>query len=276
MARLDKPVRDLDVTAVNKQINNPGRVAALPTGEAVVVNGGKQVVKINKTGQSIKELYSCSCDSSNHIWGLVSLGYSLYVTHKNGIIVEIQPHTGQILNVYNIPDVRDINYFGSLWTDPSKIANTDILLLTDSSKREVFSYNLTSRHKHVHLTGLYSPTSVSYSFCNNSTHYVVCQYGRHIISIYNSSWGLLSSFGGYGTGASHLNYPFAAILSSHNTIFVSDSNNNRISEFTIDGVFLYHLLTQSDGIYYPYALSYYKPYLWVVNDNRLFRYRLYK
>ena len=274
--RLDKPVLDLNVRAVNHQINSPWRVAALPAGEAAVVIDGNQVVKINKTGQTVKELYSCRCDSSNHIWGLLLLGSNLYVTHKKGIIVEIQPHRGQLLNVYNVSDVGIINYFGSLWSDPSKIPNTDILLLTDFGINEVFSYNLTSRHKQVHLTGLSDPRSVSYSFYDNSTHYIVCQYGDNTISIYNSSWDHVSSFGGSGSSDGYLHGPHAAIMSYNNTILVSDYNNNRVSVFTADGVFLYHLLTQSDGIYRPHALSYYKPYLWVITGATLYRYRLFE
>ena len=276
LLKLKKPVLDLNVRAVNRQINSPWRVAALPAGEAAVVNDGSQVVKINKTGQTIKELYSCRCDLSNHIWGILSLGYNLYVTHKNGTIVEIKPHTGQLINVYHIPDVGYINNHGSLWSNPSKIPNTDILLLPDTRKGEVFSYNLTSRHKQIHLTGLSRPTSVSYSFYNNSTLFVVCQSGRHIIDIYNSSWHLASSFGGVGTADGNLKYPYAAIVSSKHTVLVSDHYNNLVSVFTADGVFLYHLLTQSDGIRRPSAISYYKPYLWVVNSKRLYRYMLYK
>ena len=266
-----KAILDLNVTAVNKEITRPEFVAALPEGEAAVVNGWSQVVKINKTGQTIKELYNCQL--CYNIEGLLSLGSNLYVIHDNGTVVEIHTHTGQLLNVYNIANVSSIRHHGSLWSDPSKIPNTDILLLSDMWKSEVFSYNLTSRHKQVHLTGLSYPSSVSYSFYNNSTHYIVCQQGRDTISIYNSSWDLVSSFGGYGFSDGYLYYPTAAIMSYNNNILVSDRDNNRISVFTTDGVFLYHLLTQSDGINYPSALSYYKSYLWVANINgHLYRY----
>ena len=259
---LNKPALDLNV-------------AALPEGEAAVVNGGNQVVKINKTGQTIKELYNCqSC--YDYIEGLLLLGSDLYVTHSNGTVVEIQPHTGDLLNVYNIPDVSGIYHYGSLWSEPSKIPNTDILLLPDWNKGEVFSYILPSRHKQVHLTVLLDPSSVSYSFYNNSTYYIVCQHYLHTISVYNSSWDLVSSFGGYGSSDGYLYFPYAAIMSYNNTILVSDWDNNRISVFTTDGVFLYHLLTQSDGLYRPHALSYYKPYLWVVqSNNKLYRYKFY-
>ena len=271
LVKLKKAVLDLNVTAVNRQINRPWHVAALPGGEAAVVSSGNWVMKIDKRGQTIKELYSCSCDSSNIIWGILSLGYNLYVTHRNGTIVEIKP--GELINVYHIPDVDSINHHGSLWSNPSKILNTDILLLPDIRKGEVFSYNLTSRHKQVHLTGLSRPSSVSYSFYNNSALFVVCENGRHIINIFNSSWHLVSWFGDHDV---NLYYPFAAIMSYNNTIYVSDYYNNQISVFRTDGVFLYHLLTQSDGIRNPSAITYYKPYLWVVNSKRLYRYMLYK
>ena len=271
---LNKPDLDLNVTAVNHQINNPRIVAALPEGEAAVVNGYRQVLKINKTGHTIKELYNCQLCFD--IWGLLLLGSNLYVTHKNGTVAKIQPYTGDLLNVYKIADVSYSNNHGSLWSDPSKIPNTDILLLADYTKGEVFSYNLTSRYKQVHLTGLSGPSSVSYGFYKNSTHYIVCQYRSHTISVYNSSWDFVLSFGGYGGDDGDLNYPTAAIMSYNNTLLVSDYFNHRISVFTTDGVFLYHLLTQSDGINRPWSLSYYKPYLWVVNyaSNTLYRYRL--
>ena len=272
---LNRPVLDLDVTSVNHQITIPRFVAALPEGEAAVVNEYSQAVKINKTGHTIKELYNCQL-CNDYIEGLLLLGSNLYVTHVNGSIVKIQPQTGQLLNIYHIPDVYVIYHHGSLSSDPSKIPNTDILLLPDYNKGEVFSYNLTSRHKQVHLSGLSTPTSVSYSFYNNSTHYIVCQQYHHTISIYDSSWDLVSSFGGHGSSDGYLYFPFAAIMSYNNTILVSDYYNYRISVFTTDGVFLYHLLTQSDGIYYPRALSYYKPYLWVENNGKLYRYRLFE
>ena len=267
-----KAILDLNVTAVNKEITRPEFVAALPGGEAAaVVDAGRQVLKINKTGHTIKELFYCH--TCNDIQGLLLLGSDLYTIHASGKVLEIQPHTGQLLNVYNIPDVSFINHYGSLWSDPSKIPNTDILLLADHNKGEVLSYNLASRHKDVHLSRLFGPTSVSYSFYDNFTYYIVCRKYGYKISIYDSSWDLVSSFGGFGYSDGYLYDPHAAIMSSNNTIIVSDSYNDRISVFTTDGVFLYHLLTQSDGIYRPYALSYYKPYLWVVaNNGHLYRY----
>ena len=191
---------------------------------------------------------------------MLLLGNNLYVVHKNGTIAEIQPHTEELFNVYQIPNVDLIFQYGSLSSDPPNIPNPDILLLPDYLKGEIFSYNLTSRVKQVHVTGLLYPTCVSYIFSGGSTHYIVTDRNRHMINIYNSSWGLESAFGGYGSEDGMLDKPWAAIMSSNNSILVSEQRNNRVSVFTRKGEFLHHLPIEMSS---PSTLSYYAPYLWI-------------
>ena len=64
----------------------------------------------------------------------------------SGTLADIPADIGELINVYHITDASSSN-FGSIWSEPLKIPNTDILLLPDLNKGEVFSYNLTSRHK---------------------------------------------------------------------------------------------------------------------------------
>ena len=259
---------NLEVTDVNKEINDPSFIAALPSGEAAVVIEGSKVVKINKTGHTVKVLYNCN--SCYNIGGLILLGNYLYAVHYNGTIAKIHPHTGQ---VYQIPNVDRVTYHCSLWFNPSEIPNTDILLLTDTDEGEVFSYNLSSGEKQVHVTGLSGPSCVSYIFSHGSTRYIVTDGDRHMINIYNSSWGIESQFGGYGSGDGKLIEPYAAIMSSNNYIMVSDKYNYRISKFTTKGEFLQHLKTD---IIEPDTLSYFEPYLWVRYYTEDFNYGLYR
>ena len=248
---------DVEVTDINKEITSPSFIAALPYGEVAVVNAMSQVVKINNTGHAVKVLYNCnSCET---IYGSLLLGNNLYVVHNNGTIVKIHPHTGEIFNVYHVPEVSSVKYYCSLWFDPS-VPNPDILLLPDTANNEVFSYNLTSGEKQVHVTGLLGPTCVSYIFSDGSTRYIVTDRYRHMINIYNSSWGIELTFGGYGSADGDLNAPYGAIMSSNNYIMVSDYNNGRISVFTTKGDFLHHLPIE---ISYPVFFSYYEPYLWI-------------
>ena len=255
---------DLEVTDVNNQIPYPMFAAALPSGEAAVVNMGREVVKVNNTGGTVKVLYDCiTCDNIN---GLLLLGSNLHVIHRNGTVVKINPHTGDLLSVYHVPEIGDVGQFSSLWFDPS-LPDPNILPLADYVKGEVFSYNLTSGEKQVHVTNLDGPSSVSYIVNNTSTDYIVCDADRNMISIYDSRWNLYSSFEG------NLNSPLSAIMSSNNTIIVCDSLNDRISVFTTEGDFLYHLSIQ---VQFPFALSYFKPYLWISHGQftGLLRHRL--
>ena len=244
---------DLEVTVVNKEITNPSRIAALPSGEAAVVNDGSQVLKINNTGHTVKILYDC--DLCYNINGLLFLGNNLYVVHNNGTIAEIQPHTGELLNVYHIPDVEYILHEGSLSSDPPNIPNNDILLLPDLFKGEVFSYNLTSGNKQVHVTGLSEPTSVSYMFSDGSTYYIVCQHQSNNITKYDSSWKFVSSFS--------VIEPYSVVLSSNNSIIVVEHISKSIYVFTSEGEFLHYLST--DKTPSPQYISYFKPYLWVTH-----------
>ena len=237
-------------------------VAALPSGEAAVVDNYNKVVRINNTGHTVKVLYDCNLCSS--ISGLLLLGDNLYAVHDNGTIANIDPDTGGLFNVYHILNVAYVRLEGSLSSDPANIPNDDILVLPDYNKNEVFSYNLTSDDKQVHVTGLSSPTSVSYMFVNGSICYIVCQRKANTVSIYNSSWGLVSSFGQTGSGDGDLDEPYSALfMSSNNSIMVSEYINERISVFTSKGDFLRHFPTDKPPS--PECLSYFRPYLWATH-----------
>ena len=266
---------DLDVTDVNSELTDPTFVAALPSGEACVVNGNRQVVKIDSQGQTVKTLYECS--QCTRIGGLLLLGSNLYVAHENGTLVEMEPHTGEVFNVYQIPDVGVIFHHGSLGSDPSKIPNTDRILLADFDKGKVFFYYFASGDKQVHVSDLFFPKSVSYMFSGDSVYYVVCESGFDMIHVYDSSWNIVSSFGDSGSEDGELDSPYAAIVTSTNTIIVSDFYNNRLSVFTKERGFRYHIPI---AILKPDSLSYFEPYLWVRrfksadSSHGLFRYRL--
>ena len=98
-----------------------------------------------------------------------------------------------------------------------------------------------------------------------------------MVNVYNSSWGLESSFGGYGSEDGKLGNPYAAFMSPNNTVLVADHVNDRFSMFTMEGEFLNHLFL-IDPLKDPEALSYCEPYLWVQhytnNSYGLYRYRL--
>ena len=261
---------------VNPQITLTWRVAALTDGGAFVMSHDtKQVLRVNVTGHVIQHVHQCvRCD---YIRGLLVLNNNLYVIYGNGTLVEVYINNINTVQVYQVPDVRDMVNSGSLSYHPSVITHPDLLLLADGDKGEIFSYNVTCKNKQVHLTGLHRPLSVSIMTYNSHLYYVVCERGHHQVHVYNSNWGLYKTLGGTGgSGDGQLLYPIAALGSPDGSIIISDNGNARVSLFNIKGRFIRHILTRSDGLYIPDAMSVSLPYLWLIDSRTWFSHRLYR
>ena len=271
------PVLDLNMTVVNPQMTEIWSVAALPDGGAFVINY-EQVLRVNVTGQVIQHVYQCVRWS---IGGLLVLNNNLYVIYYNGTLLEVNINNTNTVQVYQVPDVRMMVHWGSLSYHPSVITHPDLLLLADWRKGEIFSYNVTSKNKQVHLTGLWRPTSVSFMTYNSHIYYVVCERGCDQVHVYNSTWGLYKTLGGNkGSGDGQLGRPYSAIGLPDGSIIIRDRGNHRVSLFNIKGRFVRHLQTRSDGLSGPWSMSISLPYLWLTYYRgwhifRLYRYKLY-
>ena len=274
---LTKPVLDLNMTVVNPQMKEIYKVAPLPGGGAFVRNYVRrnytdQVLRVNVTGQVIQHVYQCPVCG---LWGLLVLNNNLYFIHGNGTLLEISITNTNTVQVYQVADVRVLVHYGSLSYHPSVITHPDLLLLADSRKGEIFSYNVTSKNKQVHLTGLGYPTSVSSMTYNSHIYYVVCERYSHRVRVYNSNWGVYQTLGSYGSGDGQLNHPDSAIGLPDGSIIITDNVNARVSLFNIKGRFVRNILTRSDGLLYPREMSISLPYLWLVDHYKLYRYKLY-
>ena len=278
------PVLDLNLTDVNPQMTGICSVAALPDGGAFVYNrvysdDTYQVWRVNVTGQVIQDVYQCV--ECGYIRGLLVLNNNLYVIHYTGTLLEININNTNTVQVYQVPDVWFMVNDGSLSYHPSVITHPDLLLLADRYKGEIFSYNVTSKTKQVHLTGLSYPSSVSFMTYNSHLYYIVCEWDRDQVLIYNSTWSLYKTLGGNkGSGDGQLDWPNSAIGLPDGSIIISENNNRRVSLFNIKGRFVRHILTWSDGLSGPDAMSISRPYLWLIDYqgpdiSRLYRYKLY-
>ena len=271
------PALDLNMTDVNPEMTGIWVVAALPDGGAFVINYVNssitdQVLRVNVTGQVIQHVHQCvRC----YLWGLLVLNNNLYVTYSNGTLLEININNTNTVQVYQVPGVWWMVNLGSLSYHPSVITHPDLLLLADMIKGEIFSYNVTSKNKQVHLTGLYGPTSVSFMTYNSHLYYIVCEWLHHQVHVYNSTWSLYKTLGGEGSGDGQLYDPQSAIGLPDGSVIITDRNNNRVSLFNIRGRIVRHILTRSDGLSDPWGMSISLPYLWVVGRGRLYRYKLY-
>ena len=283
LLRLEKPLLDLNLIKTSPELSYISFVAALPGGEAVVENyiwdnSTDQVLKINSQGKLKQTIYTCV--GCSHIEGLLVLGDFLYITHDNGTVIKTRVSDGQLVSTSTIPNVSSVIHTGSLYSNPDRIPDKQTLLLCDLGKHEVFTFKPSTGQKKVRITGLNVPRSVSYLFYNNAVFYIVCEQWGYRITVYNQTWDLIRTIGKRGSNDGELTNPTSAIVSDEDTIIISDSENHRISEFSFTGTFLRHLLVRSDGIRFPYYMSYYHPYLWLLNDvytdRKLYRYNLYR
>ena len=285
--RLEKPVLDLNIARTSPELYRVGytyRIAALPGGGAVIThyiinNKTDQVLKVDSQGKVTQTIYTC-VRCSYYIYGLLVLGDFLYLTHRNGTVIKTRVSNGQVVSTSTIPDVGIVNHSGSLSNKPGKIPDKQTLLLCDMYKGEVFTFKPSTGERQVRITGLSWPRSVSYFFHNQTVFYIVCEYGRSRINVYNQTWDLIRTIGNWGFNDGELRGPVSAIVSDEDTIIISDNYNDRVSEFSFNGTFLRHLLVRSDGIIHPYSISYYYPHLWMVYGSfshyKPYRYNLYR
>ena len=241
-------------------------------------NNTRHVVRLDSQGKIKKNIYSCMICPS-YIQGLLVLGDYLYIIHDNGTVIKTQVSNGCVINVTTIPDVRNVAHTGSLYSKAEKIPDKQTLLLADLHKDEVFTFNPSTGNKQVRITGLRTPTSVSYFFYNNTVYYIVCEQYGHRITVYNNTWDRIRTIGRRGSNDGELNLPISAIVSDEDTIIISDYWNHRVSEFSFNGTFLRHPIVRLDGIHSPQELSYYYPHLWLIHRSyshrKLDRYNLY-
>ena len=264
MTDKSKPLLDPSTSVVNQELRQISLVAALPDGEAFIDNWSwdtesQKVLRLNAQGQVTKTVHE-AFGWPRKLGGLLLSHQYLFVIYQNGTLVEINVNSSQTVDVYPVHNVSLMFNYGSLAYDPSVIPDHDLLLLTDARKGQVFSYRLSSRKKVIHVTQLKYPTSVSYVKYKSTLYYVVTDKSAHEIFLYNTKWSLYKSLGN-----GQLNGPYSALGMSNGIVIAVDTYNDHVSEYSINGKFIRHLLTESDGVRLPNAISIHLPYLWVVN-----------
>ena len=226
-----------------------------------------KVLRVDNSGKVVRELYS----SGFSISGLIVQGSDLFVLHYNGIIVQLEPQDGLILNIYD-SGISDLLNWAS---HPSDLCTIDhsVLLLIDYTAGQINSYNITSQTLTTNVE-LSAPRSANHGCINGNVVYIVSNFGHAKIHVYNSSWSLITSFGGYGSDDDQFRYLYSAVMSDQGYIFAADGGNSRLSMFTSDGQFIKHVVIYEDTD--PRSLSIRDKYLWVVTKSRrLIRYILY-
>ena len=215
------------------------------------------VIRLSDRGEVISNLITTDKDITGFI--LMSNNECL-ILHEDSL-QSVRIEDGQVLGSgYKVPDVKHLH-------DGIRI-DDDQVLLVDSDKGEVITYNMKTRNKHVVIDELNHPTSVDKAVTDQGVFYIVNEWLANTVSVYNDRWRLVASRGGLGDSDGRLNNPHTARVLPDNTIIVADYCNHRISRFTLQGDFIDHVIKQSDGIRRPYRLAVQYPNVWVSEGQR--------
>ena len=254
---LEPPLMKMDFLAVNQDMNDVQTVLVLPDGGVVVSNHKEDMysaVRLDNDGSTVVNLYT----SPVEITRLIKMNdEEILVLQKDGTIIRLKLVHGAVV-VYKV----DANYL-----EDGTLIDKNTLLLADYRKKVVFTYNLSTKISEVKVKG-YLPACVTRLETKQGLFYAVCSWKTHQVHVYSSSWDLRWSVGGRGSDFGQLSFPKDVILLPTNTLLVADRFNNRVSEFTLQGCFIRHVLQETDGIDLPKVLSYQHPYLWVVYYNQ--------
>ena len=176
----------------------------------------------------------------------------MFILQLNGTITQVKWLDGQIVKTYNV-QVKGL-------LRGLKIEE-NMLLLVDYLGGELFTFNTTNEHQQCILQGLNCPSSVVTTVQEKEVVYILCEIGAHAVRIYNSNWTLTRTIGGQkGSADGELNRPNSVTVLPCNNILVSDCYNNRVCEFTLDGQFVRHIISDID---HPRQLQLSYPLLWV-------------
>ena len=259
-------ISHLHVTASNPDMDLCN-VAALPDGGILVANYNQSSYQVKRLSNNGTEEILL-CESETAVTGFVLLPPDeVLVLLSDGTIMQIRIKDGKKIYQYNV-DVGRLQHGVAL--------PDNRLLLVDYQRGEVFNYgmyfSILQGRKNVVIRKLNRPTSVARTVTNEGVLYMVSELGPHTVTIYDTHWIPKKSFGCNDSANRQLGCPESLLILPCNTVIVADQENDRITEFNLEGDFLQHVLVKSDGIKQPQRMAFQYPYLWVCSgssQNRL-------
>ena len=121
-------------------------------------------------------------------------------------------------------------------------------------------YECDNEQTNVCLSDLDNPWYLNCADVNGEPLFIVTEYGKRRINIYDSSWKLVLSID--TRLGSTLKNPRGSVITPGGKVLVADYETSVISEFNMDGIFIRDIL-KSPAINNPNGILYDSPWLWV-------------
>ena len=144
--------------------------------------------------------------------------------------------------------------------------NDNCIYLLSNTECKVVEFNLNTNTAREVVNYLESPYNLNVIKKEGCVMYCVSCPGTHSVMVYDDTWNLLFTLGGYGSEDGQLIYPYGVTCTTEG-ILVADQSNQRISQFSFDGTFMKHILSNKDGIGRPLSIAFNSPYLWLTQGN---------
>ena len=210
------------------------------------------VTKINGNGEVISKIQTTQ--RHGKVVNVRTLGDILYVGQERCITkyrMSLSDLDGDIEEYH--PDVKQMYDFD--------VVDEQMFIVTEEEGR-VYEYNTeTKLTKQVLVKeGVKWGTCITCAHCEEGLRFILSFNSLDRIEIYNRDWHLLTSISKYGSGS--FNRPISTCVTPGGFL-VADWGNHRISYFNIGGQFKQHVVTEKDGLHYPYGLCYKAPFVWV-------------
>ena len=215
----------------------------------VTLNSPQHVIRLNERG--VARYYPAM--KGEGVNGVCVYDNTIYIVQDKAITVISDIYKEDTV-VYK-PDVPKIEKI--LVVDKSTIFISDY-----NYAGKVYKYITESNQTEVVVKDLNYPYYMSVVY-TQGPRYIVTEYSKHRINVYDQRWNLLNTIGRPGSGEGQFNSPHATAVTECG-LLVADNGNYRISHYSLEGRFLGHVITKEDGLdYNPYGIAYRYPYLWV-------------
>ena len=185
-------------------------------------------------------------------------GY-LYTAYKDCVSQRTYNNGNTGEEVMLKPNIKDIY---------SIEVNDKCMYLLSYTERRVVEFNLNTNTTREVVNNLKDPFNLNMIQKEGCVEYCVSCYGTHSVMVYDDTWNLLFTLGGPGSVDGKLTNPWGVTCTTEG-ILVADQSNHRISQFSFEGIFMKHILSNEDGIGYPLSIAFNSPYLWLTQTSSM-------
>ena len=227
----------------------PRDVAFLPNGHIVIADTGNARLQIfDKAGKSVKIIQPDN---------LKPLGVA---TTKKHIIASDGKEN--CIKLFTFDGKCEAVWCKGWFKEPCGVAGLpdNNIIIADHKKHTVTIYGPKTTNWHIRHFGSKGTSDENfncpfYVAINKDGQIIVSDCGNNCIKVYNGTGKYLFKFGTEGSSDGQLKEPRGVCIDCDGNIIVADWCNHRVTMFSPNGVFLRHLLTEKDGIKYPWGVA---------------------